>query len=94
MLVTGRDFTPSNEVDYGTCSYVSKNHYDQDENIQLKNGDVLITKDGTLGKVAIVGNLPKPATLNGGVLLSEAKTANFTTVILLIICNHLILNGL
>ena len=73
MLVTGTDFTPSNEVDYGTCSYVSKNRYDQDENIQLKNGDVLITKDGTLGKVAIVGNLPKPATLNGGVFVVRSK---------------------
>ena len=73
MLVTGTDFTPSNEVDYSTCSYVSKNRYDQDENIQLKNGDVLITKDGTLGKVAVVGNLPKPATLNGGVFVVRSK---------------------
>ena len=35
-----------------------------DENIQLKNGDIIITKDGTIGKVAMINNLDKPAVLN------------------------------
>ena len=73
MLVTGTDFTPSNEVNYKSCVYVSKERYIQDPKIQIKDEDVLITKDGTLGKVAQVNNLPMPATLNGGVFVVRPK---------------------
>jgi type I restriction enzyme S subunit len=69
MLITGTDFTSSHNLDYDTCVYVDKKRYDQDPHIQVQNGDVLITKDGTLGKVAFVRNLPLPATLNGGVFV-------------------------
>ena len=68
MLITGTDFK-NNEIDYSTCVYVSKERYEMDPHIILKNDDVLITKDGTIGKVAVVHNLPKPATLNGGVFV-------------------------
>ena len=40
-----------------------------DKHIILRNSDILITKDGTIGKVAIVHNLNKPATLNSGVFV-------------------------
>lgn len=68
MLVTGTDFKDG-EINYSTCVYVAKERYEMDEHIILKNDDVLITKDGTIGKVAIVHNLPKPATLNAGVFV-------------------------
>ena len=68
MLITGTDFK-DNEIDYSTCVYVEKDRYEMDPHIILKNDDVLITKDGTIGKVAIVHSLPKPATLNGGVFV-------------------------
>jgi type I restriction enzyme, S subunit len=35
----------------------------------LKEHDVLVTKDGTIGKVALISKLPKPATLNSGVFV-------------------------
>ena len=72
MLITGTDFR-NNEIDYSTCVYVSKERYEMDKNIILKNDDILITKDGTIGKVAIVHNLIKPATLNGGVFVVRPK---------------------
>ena len=68
-MITGTDFTEHHEINYDSCVYVSKERYDQDKKIQLKNGDILITKDGTLGKVAQVNSLPMPATLNGGVFV-------------------------
>ncbi len=68
MLVTGTDFKDG-EVNYSTCVYVAKERYEMDKHIILRNDDVLITKDGTIGKVAIVHNLPKPATLNAGVFV-------------------------
>ena len=73
LLVTGTDFTESNEVNYETCVYVTEDRYNQDKKIQLSNGDILITKDGTIGKVAQVNDLPMPATLNGGVFVVRCK---------------------
>ena len=68
ILVTGTDFKDG-RVNYDTCVYVSKERYEMDPHIILKENDVLITKDGSIGKVAVVHDLPKPATLNGGVFV-------------------------
>lgn len=73
LLVTGTDFTDNHQINFSSCVYVSHERYMQDSKIQLQNGDVLITKDGTLGKVAQVNNLPMPATLNGGVFVVRCK---------------------
>ena len=67
-LVTGTDFN-NGFIDWGGCHYVEKNRFDQDKNIQIQNDDILITKDGSLGKVAYVSGLSKPATLNSGVFV-------------------------
>ena len=75
MLITGTDFEDG-KVNYSTCHYVEKERYDQDKNIQIKNGNILITKDGTLGKVAYVEGLSMPATLNAGVFNVEVKDEN------------------
>ena len=66
LLITGTDFD-NGRIKYSTCHYVEKKRFDQDTKIQLSTGSILITKDGTLGKVALVEELPKPATLNAGV---------------------------
>lgn len=67
-LIGGTDFS------HGTVSldniwYVSKDRYDMDANIQVSENDVLVTKDGTIGKVALVPELGRPATLNSGVFV-------------------------
>lgn len=67
-LITGTDFD-NGSINFDTCCYVEKYRYDQDKNIQVHNGDILITKDGTLGKVAYISNMDKPATLNAGVFV-------------------------
>lgn len=66
MLITGTDFE-NGSVNYDTCHYVERERYEQDKHIQIENGSILITKDGTLGKVAYVQGLSMPATLNAGV---------------------------
>lgn len=72
MLITGTDFHDGT-VDYSTVHYVEKNRYEQDTKIQVENGSILITKDGTLGKVALVQGLNMPATLNAGVFNVKIK---------------------
>ena len=72
LLITGTDFG-NGSIRFNSCHFVKKERYDQDKNIQVKNGSILITKDGTLGKVAYVENLNKPATLNAGVFNVKTK---------------------
>ena len=72
MLITGTDFEDG-AINFNTCHFVERERYEQDKHIQVKNGSVLITKDGTLGKVAYVQGLSMPATLNAGVFNVEIK---------------------
>ena len=74
-LVTGTDFD-SGAVKWERCFYVSEWRYKQDQNIQLRDDDVLITKDGTIGKVGYVTALSRPATLNSGVFVVRPKNNN------------------
>jgi type I restriction enzyme S subunit len=67
-LVTGTELKEG-YVDWSNCHFVEESRYKQDKNIQLKKDDVLVTKDGTIGKVALVSTLPKPATLNSGIFV-------------------------
>lgn len=75
-LVTGTDFSSGN-VDWGNCVYVDESRYSQDKNIQLKINDVLVTKDGTIGKVALVRELKKPTTLNSGIFVIRPINNSF-----------------
>ena len=72
MLITGTDFEDG-AINFDTCHYVERERYEQDKHIQIKNGSILITKDGTLGKVAYVQGLSMPATLNTGIFNVEIK---------------------
>ena len=67
-LVTGTDFK-GGYIDWDNCHYVEEARYRQDKNIQLKQRDILVTKDGTVGKVALVKRIEKPTTLNSGVFV-------------------------
>jgi len=72
-LIGGTDFS-NGTVSLDNISYVSKERYDMDMNIQVSENDVLVTKDGTIGKVAIVPKLNKPATLNSGVFVFRTNS--------------------
>ncbi|MCY1722105.1 restriction endonuclease subunit S [Prolixibacteraceae bacterium Z1-6] len=67
-LITGTEFH-NGYIDWDNCHFVEYERYKQDKNIQVKEHDVLVTKDGTIGKVALIKNVPKPATLNSGVFV-------------------------
>lgn len=75
-LVTGQDFRGA-EIDWEKCYQIDKNRYDEDPYIQLQNGDLLVTKDGTIGKVSKVSNLDKPACLNSGIFVVRQKREVF-----------------
>ena len=70
-LVTGTDFH-NGRVDWDDCYHVTEERYAQDKGIQLREHDLLITKDGTIGKTAVVIDCPEKATLNSGVFVVRA----------------------
>ena len=75
ILITGTDFCDG-FINWSSCNYVSEWRFKQDKNIQIKKGDVLITKDGTIGKVAFLDNIPMQGTLNSGVFVIRPKENN------------------
>lgn len=76
FLVTGTDFL-NGFIDWNNCVHVEKERYDQDKYIQLQVDDILVTKDGTIGKVAIVDKIVKPTTLNSGVFVIRPLGKSF-----------------
>ena len=86
-LVTGTDFK-NGKIDWKNCVYVDKERYSQDTNIQLKKDDVLVTKDGTIGKIAYIDILLQPATLNSGVfVIRPIDKAYFPLFLYYILCS-------
>lgn len=71
-LITSTDIVDGS-INWGTCYFVSKTRYLQDSNIIVQEDDTLISKDGTIGKVGIVQNMPFPSTLNSGVFVIRPK---------------------
>ena len=73
VLVTGTDFL-NGRINWKSCVYVSKKRYEQDANIQIVKHDILITKDGTIGKVAFLDDVPCLGTLNSGIFVVRSHS--------------------
>ena len=72
-LVTGTDFV-NGKVNWDTCYHVTEERFKQDTGIQLKENDLLVTKDGTVGKTAFVVDCPEKTTLNSHIFLVRTTT--------------------
>jgi Restriction endonuclease S subunits len=79
-LVTGTDFQDF-YINWDGCYHCELDRYKQDPFIQLKNGDLLITKDGTIGKLVLVSGLKttEKATLNSGIFVVRPLNENTST---------------
>lgn len=69
-LVTGTDFD-NGLINWNGCYHISENRYNEALPIQLKEDDLLITKDGTIGKIAMVKEMPDKAILNSGIFVTR-----------------------
>jgi len=72
FLITGMHFADG-RVDWGRCFHVSPERYALDLSIHVREGDVLITKDGSIGKLAYIDSLPGPACLNSHLLIIRPR---------------------
>ncbi len=87
-LVTGTDFEDG-KINWLHCYHVSDRRFKEAFYIQLKNNDVLITKDGSIGKLAFVEDCPKEAVLNSGIFLIRCKTGEYHNKFLYYVLNSL-----
>src|SRR5207249_4120017 len=64
-----RNILPNGQIDFQETDHLSQERYDESPEIQLKQNDILLTKDGTIGKVGMVDSLPGPTTVNSSILV-------------------------
>ncbi len=57
------------KVDWDRCQHISQFRYQELPEIALNPGDVIISKDGTIGRLAFIDNLPGEATINSTMML-------------------------
>ncbi|HBC4510960.1 TPA: restriction endonuclease subunit S [Staphylococcus aureus] len=74
-LIMGTDFKKG-IIRWDSCVRISEERFEEAPDIHIKENDLLITKDGTIGKVALATNVPKKVSLNSGVLLIREKLKN------------------
>lgn len=56
-------------VDWNNCGFITKDRYEESPEIMLQEGDILISKDGTLGKIGYVKGLTTPCTVASGIFV-------------------------
>lgn len=67
-IVNGEALT-ENGIDWNKAGYISKERYDESPEIMLQQDDILISKDGTIGKIGYVDSLDTPTTVASGIFV-------------------------
>lgn len=79
-LITGVDFNESKgSINWESCVHISEERYEEAPEIHVLSNDLLITKDGTIGKLAIISE-NREASLNSGVMLIRIKDKSVCNV--------------
>lgn len=68
FLIAGQHIKDG-KIAWDKCDHISDKRYQESHEIMLRSGDVILTKDGTIGRVARVDELPGDATINGTMML-------------------------
>ncbi|WP_212568540.1 hypothetical protein, partial [Vibrio parahaemolyticus] len=56
-------------INWCRCDHLSEERYVESIEIALQDGDVIFSKDGSLGNPALIENLQNKATINGTMML-------------------------
>ena len=74
-LITGMHINDSGGVDWDACFRIPQRKYDESPEIMVSRDDLVITKDGTIGKVAYIDSLLGPTSLNSHLFLVRPKAS-------------------
>ena len=67
-------------INWDNCGYITKERYEEAKEIMLEENDILISKDGTLGKIGYVKNLPGKCSVASGIFVlrnTQKEILNF-----------------
>lgn len=67
-IINGETLTQSG-IDWNKAGFISKERYVESPEIMLKVGDILLSKDGTIGKIGYVDSLELPTSVASGIFV-------------------------
>lgn len=76
-LITGTDFE-NGRIAWKRCYRINEARFQEAPEIHVKIGDLLITKDGTVGKVAYINYIPEKASLNSHLLIIRPLVEDYS----------------
>lgn len=82
-IITGPQISKEGRIDWESCARVTKERYEESPEIMIQNGDILLTKDGTIGKLAYINDLESQATLSGHIFVIRCKSKFINQIFLL-----------
>ncbi len=71
-----------NKVSWDKCAHVSEDRYNESPEIMLQESDILMTKDGTIGKLAIIENITHKATVASHIHVIRKNSDNILPLFL------------
>lgn len=76
ISLTASNITRGYHTDYTNNTYLNWEKYEESPEIMVSNGDIILCQRGSIGKSAIVENLPEKATINPQLLLLKNIKCN------------------
>lgn len=67
-IINGESLT-ADGIDWDTAGYITKERYEESPEIMLQPNDILLSKDGTIGKIGFVEELEYPTTVASGIFV-------------------------
>ena len=67
-IINGESLT-KNGIDWNKAGYISKERYLESPEIMLQVGDILMSKDGTIGKIGYIDSLDAPTSVASGIFV-------------------------
>lgn len=67
-IINGESLTKAG-IDWSKAGYISQARYDESPEIMLQNDDILLSKDGTIGKIGYIDSLSIPTTVASGIFV-------------------------
>jgi len=79
FLLAVKDIHEDGSINYkNVTDHLSKFRYEESAEIKLQKHDILVTKDGTIGKIGYVDVLPQPTTVNSSILVVRPDKSIFS----------------
>jgi type I restriction enzyme S subunit len=69
VFLAVKNILDDGSIDFADVEHISEYRYDESPEIILRSDDILLTKDGTIGKVGMVLYLPQKTTVNSSILV-------------------------